>query len=177
MSLNSVLQEFHSTIQLAHYDFFAPDSIPFLMNIEEELASSLLNLAALSDQDWRELRTLVDLELGAKLLKYGLRLATVAVRRTSRRYVYAGAAGITFDQDRLDFRDVCRTLGVLYDAGVRINGDPDSIFTELSAYATPSRARYFKDWLIIGQRVDRLDAMGMEAAMTADGILYRSQLF
>jgi hypothetical protein len=127
-----------------------------------------------TDQELNAIRERIDLDLGAKLIAFGLRMASAALESGAADLVKAGVLALTLDKDEVDERDVYVALAVLYDAGSRLHLAVDDMFRSATAHATCLRRSVIEDGFLKGpEYMKSLSSMGVTLQESPSGFVYK----
>jgi hypothetical protein len=170
-----VLDAFFSSMRKAQdYTVFACDKQTTILEAEDRLSEKWTGFESLSTDDWREIRSVIDLTGAGLLLVYAMRMSIFAVREKSVAKIWYGLMGIVLDNDVLDYRDVLSIATLLYDAAVRLQVPAEDLFHRASTHATPQRARLLDGFVRAPAFTKSIRSKGFEAVYTDDGFVYRS---
>ena len=120
-SCMSAIRTFDAKTSLDEYNFFDAHKLrPLPLEAEKTLNESWEHFGVIDNQEWCELRQYVSLEVAAKFLAYGLRMASLAIHLQSSEPIRWALMGLAIDNSQLDARDVFCVLCALNDASVEI---------------------------------------------------------
>ena len=160
--LLDALNSFDASHSFERYNMFNCDKVGSLSAVENELAFALVQ-SYLSDDEATAIRERVNLDLGAKLVAFAIRMASAALQNNATDMVESGVVALTLDDDVLDDRDVYVALAVLDDAGRRLSVATDEVILRATKHATPRRQAVIERGFVEGPKYMRsLTSMGVE---------------
>src|SRR5688572_30627389 len=115
------LENFNNEHSFPTYNMHNCWKLRELTQAESELACCLPSVDSLTQRDWSDVRTRVDLDLAAKLVAFSMRMAATAVSTGDEGFLKAGVLALVLDNDELDPRDVYTVLAILHDASTRLS--------------------------------------------------------
>jgi len=160
--LLTYLEAFNHCVSSDDYNVRNVNRLGEITDLEGDLAHSLMDCGSLTDADWKYVRTLVNLNLSAKLQGFCMRMAGLAVGTRQAGFLLAGLIALILDDDVLDPRDVYSLLAILNDASGRIAA-PFERYCQLAARsATPLRSRLILEGFLAGpDYMKSLESMGV----------------
>lgn len=156
------------------YSVFRCHTFKVESEAEKLLASSLTKCESLTGAEFDEIRTIVDEARLGRLITYGMRMATFAVRQDDPLGIWHGLMGLVLENSRADYRDIIIVASLLYDAAGRVNANPDELFDRAITHATVQRGQLLKSYLGGPGYNKFIASMGFEAAIVDGEFVYRS---
>lgn len=172
------LEHFNTELTFEAYNMHNSWRLGRLTVVEAELAVCMPLFAQLADDAWQQARTLIDLDLAAKLAAFSMRMAAAAVDSGDCSLLKSGIIAIALDKDVLDPRDVYTMLTILHDAATRLSAPFEEMCRCVAPFATTQRAQIILDGFLSGPEYMRsLRSMGVEFVQTDNTAFYRMQRF
>lgn len=111
-------------------------------------------------------------EDGAFFISFAQRMATLAVRERSRERLLEGLVALIIEDFKEDWRDNIIRLAPLYDAGLKIDLEPQVLFNEAAAYFNNDPAIEIANFPARPAELKTLRAMGFRESSDNDGFKY-----
>lgn len=110
--------------------------------------------------------------LARLLLVFAERMASLAVRHSSKTDLLRGLVALVAEGWSEDHREDLATLSLLHDAAIRIGWSPSDAFERVHAYASQPVWSALTRFLRRSDEDKAIEAMGYRAAGDGDGFLY-----
>ena len=169
----SALNDFAASTALANYNVSNCHKLPLPLDAEVRLSNAWEAFEALSEEECKAVRAGIVLEVAARLLTYGMRMAMYAVRTAKVEHIEHGLMGLVMDEDLLDDRFVLMIASVLYDAAVRIGVNPADLFQRTVRFATTNRSDLLLGYLAGPDYMKSVNSMGFEIVGTPKEFVYQ----
>lgn len=146
--------------------------MPIPQRLDFEITELLQDWAELDGSERMSIAQQISDERLRRLLTYGERMASLAVRTSNPRLIYYGLLAIGIGDCRGDWRDNLLIVPLHYNAAVRIGVAPPEIF-ESAAHVLPDQSANALRGFLRRSAEDRsLATMGYVAGSDADGFRY-----
>ena len=160
--LLTLLNSFDESVQFEEYNMFNCSNVGPITDVEIRLSESLATANPIAEDDLNAIRDRIDLDLGAKLIAFSLRMASAAVKQESHDFITAGAAALTLDNDEIDDRDIYVVMAVLHDAGSRLDLAMEDVFRLAATHATSRRQAVLNGFNSGPDYMKSLSSMGVQ---------------
>jgi len=141
--------------------------------IDREIGELLKVWMALSVDDRRDSAARISQFQADVLLRYGERMASLAVREHNEEFIFLGLAAIGVHDWRFDYRENLLIVPLHYDAAERIGADPDAIFERAALCLYGNSASGLRSFLGRTPHDKTIGVMGYVVDSDEQGFRYR----
>lgn len=144
-----------------------------LSRVESALADSLRSLGDADAETRARMRQCIDYDFAGRLWTLSTRLASESLRGGGSSALHAAARALVIDNDLLDYPDVCRSLGAIYDGCLRAGVDPADVISKAASLGTRSKQSWLEGFLLGPAYARNPVALGVEIVITPIGPEYQ----
>ena len=164
-----------SPLPETEYDFWRGDLSlirPTPNDLDGEIRDVCRKYALLNADERSEIRHSIRMDQFYTLMNFAKRSAVFGLRDSNANLVFDGLIAVAMiEQDRVDFRDILMTLGIMHHAVNRAGGNADEMFRAAAKMAQPEVAKFFVNFTTQSRKYRGLrESWGYDEVETSDGV-------
>jgi hypothetical protein len=145
-------------------------SHPIPSEMDENLSEVIGGYLSLDNETFESIVSGIEGDNARVLGLYAERMASLAVRQHSAAPIRNGLIALIIYSRTQDSRDVMLILSLLHDASIKVAGDANEIFHEISSLVCGEKL--LNNFLARSDEDKSIKAMGYEESCNEDGFLY-----